>query len=110
MMKLRAPAYPASWRGRTCRNFALAAFALTTLLAVCVNTAEIRELEQDCVKKMAEGSKKPATLEKAEKLCADRFADQKKEAFEKDSGEFAAGVGTVLIETARTLVRILVAF
>ena len=80
-----------------------AAFALLIALAGCVNTAEIRELEQDCIREMAEGSKKPATLEKAEKLCADRFAVQKKEAFEKDSDEFAAGVGTVLTEIARTL-------
>ena len=108
-MNLRAPAYPERPASRRGRKFTLAAFALTTLLAGCANTAEIRELEQDCVKKMAEGSKKPATLEKAEKLCADRFALQKKEAFEKDSGEFAAGVGTVLIETARTLVRVLLA-
>ena len=49
--------------------------AVAIALAGCANTAEIRELEQDCVKEMAEGSKKPATLQKAEKLCADRFAD-----------------------------------
>ena len=83
--------------------------AMAIALAGCVNTAEIRELEQDCIREMAEGSKKPATLQKAEKLCADRFADQKKDAFEKDSDEFVHGISTVLIEVGRTLVRVLIA-
>lgn len=109
-MTLSNLGHPANRRGRAGRNFALAAFALAIALAGCANTAEIRESEQECVKQMTEGSKKPAILEKAEKLCADRFANQKKEAFEKDSDEFAAGVGTVLIEIGRTLVRVLVAF
>ncbi len=86
-----------------------AVFTLAISLAGCVNTAEIRELEQDCIREMAEGSKKPATLQKAEKLCADRFADQKKEAFQKDSDEFVHGFSTVLIEVGRALVRVLIA-